>query len=228
MIFVSMPRKMFYEQRFFLSIFSIYIVAGACSFLFYVQGAEILYINGLHTSFSNAFFAKTTQLVEGVSLVVIGIWLLIWRVKYVIVYLIDMLATAAIVRLLKVAFFADRIRPALFFGPKVKLNFVNGVDILQYYSFPSGHTTTAFALCFLLAIIVRRTWVSMVLLIVALLVGFSRIYLLEHFWIDVYFGSLLGMLITLLVYIGVQKPLLHRESSFLDFSIYERYIKKPG
>jgi membrane-associated phospholipid phosphatase len=219
---------MIYEHRFFLSIFSIYIVAGACSFLFYVQGEEILYINRLHTPFSNLFFARTTELVEGVSLVLIGLWLLIWRVKYGIVFLIDMLTVAAIVRLLKVAFFADRIRPALFFGPQVKLNFVTGVDILQYYSFPSGHTTTAFALCFLLAIIIRHTWVSMVLLVAALLVGFSRIYLLEHFWIDVYFGSLLGMLITLLVYIGVQKPLLHRESSFLDFSLYERYIKKLG
>jgi membrane-associated phospholipid phosphatase len=221
-----MPRKLIHEHRYFLSIFSIYIVAGAFSFLFYVQGKEILYVNEIHTPFSNIVFARITQLVEVSSLVILGLLLLCWRVKYLIVYLIDLLTVTIVVRTLKLAFFADRIRPALFFGPEHKLNFVQGVDILQYYSFPSGHTTAAFALCFLLAIYIKRTWASMVLLVVAMLVGISRIYLMEHFWIDVYFGSLLGILITLLVYIAVQKPLMHSERGFLNFSIYERYVKR--
>jgi membrane-associated phospholipid phosphatase len=66
----------------------------------------------------------------------------------------------------------------------------------------------------------------MALLVAALLVGLSRIYLMEHFWIDVYFGSLIGILITLLVYIALQKPMMQSQSRFLNWSLYERYIKR--
>ena len=66
----------------------------------------------------------------------------------------------------------------------------------------------------------------MLLLCVALLVGVSRMYLMEHFWIDVYFGSVTGILITLLVYIALQKFMIHSGSRFLNLSLYERLFKK--
>ncbi|MGH2967167.1 MAG: phosphatase PAP2 family protein [Solirubrobacterales bacterium] len=57
-------------------------------------------------------------------------------------------------------------------------------------SFPSGHTTTAFAAAVAISIVEPRLKVPM--LVIAGLVGISRVYLGVHFVIDVVAGALLG------------------------------------
>lgn len=58
------------------------------------------------------------------------------------------------------------------------------------YSFPSGHTSAAFAMAMsLFRSGSKRTWP---LFILAALVGFSRLYLYVHFPTDVLAGALLG------------------------------------
>jgi undecaprenyl-diphosphatase len=57
-------------------------------------------------------------------------------------------------------------------------------------SFPSGHTTTAFAAAVAISIVEPRLRVPM--LVIAGLVGISRAYLGVHFVIDVVAGALLG------------------------------------
>jgi membrane-associated phospholipid phosphatase len=216
-----MPRKLIIEHRYF-----VYVLLGAVSFIFYRQGSETLFFDGHHTPFFNFFFVLMTRLAEGPFLLLLALILLFVRMKYFLVYLIDLSIVAIIIGFLKYRMFADHIRPSLFFGQSYKLHFVEGVPILTHNSFPSGHTAVAFAVFFLLAIFIKRTSVSMVLLCLALLVGLSRIYLMEHFWIDVYFGSVIGMLITFFVYIALQNRLIHRDSRFLNLSLYKRYIKK--
>ncbi|MCW3127083.1 MAG: rane-associated phospholipid phosphatase [Bacteroidetes bacterium] len=221
-----MPRQLIQHHRFFLGIFSLYIVVGAFSFLFYKQGSETLFLDSCHCEPWDTFFVIMTKLAEGLSILLVGLILFAWRVKYGLVYLIDLLVLYVVVHLLKHQVFADHIRPSMFFGPTQHLHFIEGMPVFRDFSFPSGHTATAFAVSFLLAIFVRRTWASMIFLALALLVGLSRIYLLQHFWIDVYFGSLIGVTVTLLVYIALQKPLIHSESSILNFSLVERLTKR--
>jgi membrane-associated phospholipid phosphatase len=220
-----MPRQLIKHHRYFLTVFAVYIILGAFSFLFYRQGSETLFFDTCHCGFWDMFFALTTQIVEA-GLLYIGLALLIWGVRYFIVYVTDLLVLGAVVHFLKHQVFANHVRPSLFFGKSQALHFVAGVPILTDFSFPSGHTAAAFCIAFLLAIFIRRTWASMVFLALALLIGISRMYLLEHFWIDVYFGSLIGFTVTFLVYIALQKPVMQSESKFLNFSLYERYIKR--
>ena len=221
-----MPRQLVQHHRFFLAVFSLYVLAGALSFLFYKQGSETLFFDSHHTSMRDIFFVLMTNMAEGLSLLVIGILLLLWRVKYFLVYVIDLIILAAVIHFLKHQVFADHLRPSMFFGPTQQLHFVQGVEVMKDFSFPSGHTATAFAVSFLMAIYVRRTWASIIFLCIALLVGLSRMYLLQHFWIDVYFGSLIGVSVTLLIYIALQKPIIHSEAGILNLSLYERYIKR--
>jgi membrane-associated phospholipid phosphatase len=221
-----MPRKLIHEHRFFLGVFAIYIVVGAFGFLIYKQGAETLFFDRHHSLVRDRLFIFTTHLAEGLTLTLIGVVLFFARLKYFFLYLIDLAVVSIVITVLKVNFFPERVRPALFFSGQYKLHFAAGIPVLTVYSFPSGHTAVAFAVAFLLAIFIKRTWVSMVLLCIALLVGLSRMYLMEHFWIDVYFGSLTGILITLLVYLALQKPMIHSSSKLLDLSLYERYLKK--
>jgi membrane-associated phospholipid phosphatase len=68
-------------------------------------------------------------------------------------------------------------------------------------SFPSGHTCAAFCLFAFLAFMLTpkyKKW-GAVLFVIALLVGYSRMYLAAHFFLDVYIGSVFGVLFTILV-----------------------------
>ncbi len=63
---------------------------------------------------------------------------------------------------------------------------------LADYSFPSGHTSAAFA--FAAALVGRRSRWGFVFCLFAVLMGFSRLYLYVHYPTDVLGGMILGCL----------------------------------
>ena len=224
----TMPRQLISNHRLFLSIFALYVLLGAIGFIYYQQGNEIVFLNNHHSSALDFFFSFITQLAEGWSLTLIGIALLLWRVKYALLYLIDIIVLSFVVQFLKHQVFPDRLRPSLFFGAQYPLHFVTGVPVFTHYSFPSGHTALAFGVFFLVAIVVKRTSASMLFLVLAFGVGLSRMYLLQHFWIDVYFGSILGIFTTLVIYILFQNVLIHTDRRWLNLSAYDYLLTRKN
>ncbi len=91
-------------------------------------------------------------------------------------------------------------------------------DVLPDYSFPSGHTMNSFVLYMTLALIVWR-WkgrrlgsVAVALaLVIAVSVGFSRIYLGYHYFSDVVGGLAAGL--AWLVVIGISFEVIPRTSA---------------
>jgi undecaprenyl-diphosphatase len=82
-------------------------------------------------------------------------------------------------------------RPELFeqHGP---LSFQNFLNDWTYQSFPSGHATTSFALCFVVSFISPRWFPWM--LVFAIVIGFSRVVVGAHYPTDALGGALVGTL----------------------------------
>jgi membrane-associated phospholipid phosphatase len=76
-------------------------------------------------------------------------------------------------------------------GKADAFNFVPFTGSEAYFSFPSAHAVTAFALGFAIAAIWPRWWVAAFLY--ALLIGASRLVLLAHHPSDVVGGALIGI-----------------------------------
>ena len=69
---------------------------------------------------------------------------------------------------------------------------VISIDRPKDYSFPSGHTAAAFAAAYSLYLSNKRSGIWM--LYSAAVMGFSRVYLLVHYPMDVVAGAAIGML----------------------------------
>ncbi len=74
-----------------------------------------------------------------------------------------------------------------------------------FHSFPSGHTTSAFALATILAFYFPKIHWQIGLLLMALLAGFSRIYLGQHFLTDVMAGMVLGTSVAVLTLMFIRR-----------------------
>lgn len=84
---------------------------------------------------------------------------------------------------------AQRIRPWLLFDQLLPL-----VHEGDPNSFPSGHTSAAFAAAVAWARTLPRRWMKAVGLVMAALMGLSRLYVGVHFPVDVLCGALAGSL----------------------------------
>ena len=167
---------------------------------------SLLFINGLHSSFADEFFKKVTWLGEGFLIGCCIFSLVFLRVKWLFVFIIGLIIHILCIQLNKQLFFNDVLRPFGYLELLCReqvLHYASGITIRHEVSFPSGHTTgAAFAASFL-SLIFNRRKVSIVLATVALTIGFSRIYLGQHFLIDVYFGFFFGTVSSVIGFVVV-------------------------
>lgn len=163
---------------------------------FFPKGAIELVINQHHHPGLDFFFKYITHLGDGSLLAVLLVSLLFYNYYTTILTALSVVFQAIIVSIFKRGIYKGLERPIAFFDENISLNIVDGVDIHSSNTFPSGHTTTGFALFAILFIVInnRGILVSTILFLLAFLVGLSRVYLLQHFVIDVYFGAIFGLL----------------------------------
>ena len=138
------------------------------------------------------FFAIITTGGEVIPWVAGLIFILIWR-KYLLWLLVACFVISTI--------FVQGIKNVLPEQPRptkaitnIKLvHTVEGVELYKVHSFPSGHTSAAFTVFFILCLAIEKRWIIPIGIIYASLVGYSRIYLAEHFPIDVGGGMLIAI-----------------------------------
>jgi membrane-associated phospholipid phosphatase len=174
-------------------------------FAFYVPyGDEIMYFNPYRTEPLNAIFRFFTLLGEAWGFVLAGVFMLFRSYRNVLLILITGLMALAIPYIIKDYIGIER--PLTWFnnhGLTVYLVTVPDVPLASgFTSFPSGHTTSAFALATLLSMMTleSKPRLGLVFALVACMVGLSRIFLAQHFLADVLGGTVLGLLMGILVW----------------------------
>ena len=183
----------------FIKTHLIFLIA-ALPLLFFEKGTFVLWFNQNHTAFLDGFFKYITHLGSGLMALVFILVFLSFSYYNTIIYSIGLFLSVFIIEgVSKRLLFNHVLRPAYHYADQIAFNFIEGATTQGMQTFPSGHTGAAFTLMASLALILPRKF-SITLFVIALLVGISRVYLLQHFFVDVYAGSIVGTAMLLLSY----------------------------
>jgi membrane-associated phospholipid phosphatase len=176
-----------------------------------------LWLTSFNSSIRDVFFHYYTYVGDWIPYTAV-VGLSFYRYRVALFVLISQLATGLVSIIIKKTW--NEPRPLAYFKehfPTIQLHQVAGEQLHSTHSFPSGHTITAFAFFLALSFFTKRPALHFLYFVLALLVGYSRIYLSQHFAIDVLAGSFIGVSITILCkYYFDKSPTKWADSSFRD------------
>jgi len=188
------------NNAFFLLPYLISLLILAPVLLIFSKPEIHLWINQFNSPFSDWIFKHLTFLGDGIFIILPALVLLFFSLRHFTFLIVAYFSTGLFTQILKRVFFEDVVRPSRYFQDLSYLHLVDGVKMLSGRSFPSGHATSAFALFLCLALISTNRYLKLTCFFLAALVAFSRVYLSQHFLIDIYTGSIIGSLGTLAFY----------------------------
>jgi membrane-associated phospholipid phosphatase len=164
------------------------------------KATSFIELNPFHRSVLDTFFVDVTFLGDGrFAIIICLIYLLLRRWSCACQLIAAFLISALVAQILKNIFSMPR--PKQFFPAGQYSYFIDGVTHIGFASFPSGHSTSVFAMATLLAIFDGNKRGNILYLLVAVAVGYSRIYLGQHFLVDVLVGSVIGVATAMLIHL---------------------------
>ena len=164
-----------------------------------------------HTTGLDTIVPIITNLVDWLPYLCV-ILLLFYRAGWATFLASNLLLSTIIVQPIKHIVCAPR--PLTWFAenmPDVTLPLVEGVRMNHWLSFPSGHTTTFFVLFYSLSIILcaenvtGKMILSFLCFLCASFGAYTRIYLSQHFALDIFAGILIAVFSTLSLYFFLVK-----------------------
>jgi membrane-associated phospholipid phosphatase len=193
-------------------IFTLFLVFFTGLFLVFAgKTGSFLIINGSHSLFSDFFFKYFTHAGDGWMWVPFLLFCFFFRRNYLVAVIAGVIISTLLSQLLKRVVFADDLRPITYLSENFPVHTIEGIKMNRLHSFPSGHTATAFTIALLLAYMINKKPWSLALPLLALLVGYSRIYLGQHFLTDVLAGICVGVVSAILSLV-IYRNLLNRKT----------------
>lgn len=187
------------RSRLFLGLQFVSISAGLLPVLLVEKTKLHAFMNQWHAPVFDVLFRYATYIAESYSVALILIYLFVTNLRLGIIALVSFIVSGGMTQALKLYVFYDHYRPSKVFGKNELLHVVDDVVLHQHYSFPSGHSTTAFSLFFILAFSFRSPWLKLLCFILAALTAYSRVYLSQHFMQDILVGSLIGTSVSAMI-----------------------------
>jgi membrane-associated phospholipid phosphatase len=201
-----------YRVRFFFIPYLILICGCLIIKLLYSRETIYFAVNAIHNTSADLIAPYITAAGAGLTVVILSAIIALFNYRKAFLLATSYGVTAIIAQIIKHLINAPR--PKLYFTDQLdKIYFVEGVEIYSHNSFPSGHTVTAFSAAVVLTYLAKNKNWGVLFLLAAITIGYSRMYLSEHFFEDVTVGSVLGVLITVFwIWYMDNKKFIHQES----------------
>jgi membrane-associated phospholipid phosphatase len=182
--------------------FSILMAVIAAIFLTeYGKNNSFLIINKFNSPAFDYFFSYFTYLGDGMIALPLLIYTFLYKKEFLFTIIAAFLICTLLTQFSKWVIFPDAMRPLGILKDQIRA--VPGVEVHRTSSFPSGHTSIAFTYALLMAFVLKNKFCTFFFPLIAFFVGYSRVYLAQHFVTDVFAGIIVGMasaLLSLLMY----------------------------
>lgn len=181
------------RRSFFFACYVLFAFAAGLLLFMKEKAGSFLFLNSFHQPWLDNFFIYYTTLGDGFFAVLLSLlfFFVAKKKKLALVLFLAYASTGIISQVIKPL--VDAPRPLTYFAPQWLPFYIKGVIHTGYSSFPSGHTITAFALATVFAWHYNNKGLQLLFLLLAIGVGFSRMYLSQHFLLDVLAGSFIGV-----------------------------------
>lgn len=191
--FLQRLLRVYQEVKWLVWPFVLIVLTILCLRLIVTRQDAYFFINKLHTPAGDFIFPYITELGSVSAAVLISLLLLLISKRKGAMMATAYLFTAAISFSLKAMIGFPR--PHRYFATQLSdIYFVPGVAVLDNFrSFPSGHSVCAFTAATVLSYYTKNKGWSLLYLALAMLVGYSRMYMSQHFLEDVTAGASLGV-----------------------------------
>lgn len=184
------------------------VILFSCSVFFLFNGNEAVFlsIDSYHPFYLDVFFINYTFIGDGIfACCFIAIMFFYFKRKqFGFALLYSFLISGSAVQLIKNLLGSSS--PKLYFESGTYLNILDGIALSEISGLPSGHTAAAFAIVTVMVLMVKNKNLQLLFLMLAILAGYSRIYLAQHFLQDVIIGGLLGTCSGILAFHYAQNP----------------------
>ncbi len=199
-----MIKSIINQFKYFIIPSLLLVLLGAIGLLFIETGDLVLYFNTNRSEIGKNIFAIITQLGEEPIYILLLLTSLFVAFRFAI--MIPIIAIIATVVSFGLKSLFKHPRPKIFFQELIEngqVQMIEGIHTLGgYTSFPSGHTLSAFCIFGFAAYFCSTQLrfgktLQILCFFLAALVGFSRIYLFQHFLKDVTLGALLGLILAI-------------------------------
>ena len=181
-----------------LSLFTMSLVWG--------KNEAFLYLNANLGLFTDKVFEYSSYLAEGWIWIPYFIVLVGLYKKDKAFILMNFLISTLLTQFAKNFIFTTAMRPMASGLDATQIHTVPGVEIHTFNSFPSGHTATAFTLFILTTYLFPNKYVLSIGIVYAIVCGYSRVYLAQHFPLDLA-GGIFVALLTLPISIFIRQKL---------------------
>jgi membrane-associated phospholipid phosphatase len=207
-------RKLFIDLKFYFIVCYLFISIIVIGVLTYGKIPLHFIVNKYNSPFQDIFFKYITNAGDGLFTVfILLILLFLVKIRTFFIGLFTFLISGIVCQLMKKVFFVGQLRPSKYFSPD-QLHYVKGVVLHSYNSFPSGHSTTAFAIFLFLAYVLKNKYHQIIFALIACLTAYSRVYMSQHFFVDVAAGGVLGIgsfMISYSIFIPIQNKWIDKK-----------------
>lgn len=182
----------FYLKARNLTLLGAVLLIGASAY--FSRNTVFLFFNNDGGAIADQFFKWATWGAEGWVWIPYFIVVFGWFKKNAKFILMNFLLSTIITQIPKNFIWEAVSRPIASGIPVGEIHTVPGVVMHSWNSFPSGHTATAFTLFLLTTYLFPTKWVFGIGMIYAIICAYSRVYLGQHFPMDLGGGMLVAIM----------------------------------